>query len=285
MRINLGKLEQHLLLQNHPLVSKHLPDTAPYTKESLIDFAGRYPVVFIKHNTSGQGRGVYKLTKTSADLYSLKGYSLQGKEVDQTLDIHSIHKLLQPFERFGRTQPYIVQQGINSISARGQHVNIRVHVQHVEGKPVVGGIYGSIAYEENGITNICRGAYAMPMRNLFFIFLKVKKEDQPAILNKLMEVSAAAAEIIASHYPCRECGVDLGLDENMKPYIFEVNITPGIEDFARIDKQMWKQIIENRKKIGESTRHPSASAGETKKESPFFQPRTLSSFLKFFHLR
>lgn len=252
MKNALGKLDQYRLLQSHPLVREHLPDTAEYTKENLVYFANRYPVVFIKHDTSGQGRGVYKLSKESDHLYSLSGYSLQGKEVDQVMGIDEIHKTLQPFERLGRTQPYIVQEGINSVSVRGQHINIRVHVQHVNGTPVVGGVYGSIAYEENAITNICRGAFAMPMRLLFFIFLKVKKEEQQDILNKLMEVSIAAAETIVKNHPCRECGVDLGLDENLKPYIFEVNITPGMEDFARIDREMWKQIVENRKKMTDS---------------------------------
>jgi len=250
MKDAIGKLEQYRLLQGNPLVHEHLPDTVEYTKENLIDFANRYPVVFIKHDTSGQGRGVYRLTKESDHLYSLSGYSLQGKEVDQVMEIDEIHKVLQPFERFGRTQPYIVQEGINSVSARGQHVNIRVHVQHVNGEPIVGGIYGSIAYDENGITNICRGAYAMPMRVLFFIFLKLEKDEQQDLLNKLFEVSIAASKIIADHYPCRECGVDLGLDENLKPFIFEINTTPGMEDFARVDRQMWKQIVENRKKMG-----------------------------------
>ncbi|OES45288.1 YheC/YheD family protein [Domibacillus iocasae] len=254
MKNALGKLDQYRLLQNHPLVHEHLPDTAEYTKENLVYFANRYPVVFIKHDTSGQGRGVYKLSKESDHLYSLSGYSLQGKEVDQVMDIDEIHKTLQPFERLGRTQPYIVQEGINSVSVQGQHINIRVHVQHVNGKPAVGGIYGSIAYEENGITNICRGAFAMPMRLLFFIFLKVKKDEQQDILNKLMEVSVAASEVIANHYPCRECGVDLGLDQNLKPFIFEINTTPGMEDFARIDRQMWEQIVANRKKMSDSTK-------------------------------
>ncbi|OXS77898.1 YheC/YheD family protein [Domibacillus enclensis] len=254
MKDAIGKLDQYQLLKKDPFVRHHIPDTAPYTKEHLIDFAHRYPVVFIKHDTSGQGRGVYRLARENDGLYSLKGFSLQGKEVDERMNLDDVHKTVQPFYRLGRLQPYIIQEGITSVSVRGQHINIRVHVQHVNGSPVVGGIYGSIAYEENGITNICRGAFAMPMRLLFFIFLKVKKEEQQAILNQLTDLSLAASSIIAKNYPCRECGVDIGLDKNQKPFIFEINTTPGMDDFARIDRQMWKQIIENRKKMNGSVK-------------------------------
>ncbi|OES45289.1 YheC/YheD family protein [Domibacillus iocasae] len=248
MKKALGKLEQYQLLKNVPFVQQHLPETAQYTKENLSYFANQYPVVFIKHDTSGQGRGVYRLVKEYGHSYSLKGYSLQGKEVEQVLNIDEIHKVLQPFERFGRTSPYIIQEGINSVSVRGHPINIRVHVQHVNGAAIVGGIYGSAAYEEHGITNIRRGAFAMPMRRLFFHFLKVKKEEQQNILNKLSEVSIAAAEVIVHKHPSRKCGIDLGLDENLKPFIFEVNTTPGIGGFTQSDKQTWKQIVENRKK-------------------------------------
>ena len=249
---SLGKLEQYHLLKGDPFVQQHLPETVSYTKENLIRFANQYPVVFIKHDTSGQGRGVYRLAKKSDHFYSLKGYSLQGNEVDEVMNIDEIHKVLQPFERFGRTQPYVIQEGINSVSVRGQHVNIRVHVQHVNGTALVGGIYGSIDYKENGITNIRRGSFAVSMGPLLFKLLELKKEQQQDVLNKLSELSVAAAQVTARHYPSRECGVDLGLDENLKPFIFEVNITPGIGGFTMVDKQMWKRIVENRKKMKDS---------------------------------
>lgn len=252
MRKAFGKLEQYHLLKKDPLVCQYLPHTANYSKEQLNFFAQAHPVVFIKHNTSGQGRGVYRLAREEGAFYSLKGYSLQGEKIDQSMTLEDVHKTLQPFERFDRTRPYIIQEGINSVTTDGQHVNIRVHVQRMDGQAIVGGMYGSTAHEENGITNMRRGADAMPMQRLLSRYLNVKPDEQQGILKQLSAVSISAANLIAHQYDCRECGVDLGLDKKLKPFIFEVNITPGIGGFNKMDKRVWKQIIENRKKMSTS---------------------------------
>ncbi|WP_046176006.1 YheC/YheD family protein [Domibacillus indicus] len=248
----LGKLAQYHLLQSDPFVRQHLPETAPYTKEKLSDFTSRHPVVFVKHDTSGQGRGVYKMEKRDDCHYSLKGYTLQGKKIDHVMDMPEIHKFLQPFERFGRIWPYIIQEGIGSISVSGEPVNIRVHVQHFIDKTAAVGIYGSIAREKNGISNTRRGAFAVPAQQLLSHYLHIEKERQQGLIAELEEVSIAAARIVKTRHPSREAGVDLGLDKHLKPFIFEVNVTPGIGGFMQSDPRVWKRIIENRKKMKDS---------------------------------
>lgn len=56
--------------------------------------------------------------------------------------------------------------------------------------------------------------------------------EQKELVESIKEISISAAQVIASEYPSREYRIDLGLNAETKPIIFEVNNTHGISGFA-----------------------------------------------------
>lgn len=247
-----GKLEQYILLADKPTIHKHLPATAPYSKENLLHFLNQFDVVYIKHDTSGQGRGVYKVTKGLNNFLILNGFSMEGNVVNQEQKIHQIHKILHPFERLGRLHPYIIQEGIQSETTNGQPLNIRVHVQCIKGDWMVGGMYASIGFdrlEENGVINIRRGSHALSIQELMQHYLGLDPENEKDLMDKIINLSIAASEAVARNYQFRECGIDIGVDQQLNPVIFEVNTTPGIGGFYLVDKKLWQHIIDIRKSL------------------------------------
>ncbi|MBU8878802.1 YheC/YheD family protein [Bacillus sp. FJAT-29790] len=247
-----GKLEQYRLLNASQIPPGCLPTTAEYSLKNLKVFLTKFNVIYIKHDTSGQGRGVFKVTKGQNQIHTLNGFSMQGKAISQELRIEQIHKLLQPFERLGKLNPYIIQEGIQSFLKSGQPFSIRVHVQFVNGKWKIAGMYAMISTEqlkENGIANNYRGSQVFTTQNLMRHYLKLNSKEERDLLAKIRDISIRASEAMAKIYPSREYGIDVGLHKNFNPMIFEVNNTPSIRGFYHINPQLWHSIVKIRKSL------------------------------------
>jgi hypothetical protein len=246
----LGKWEQSILLQQSPLTATSIPETNLYSQENLVDLLNRYDNVYVKHDTSGQGRGVFRVHARKDGYYCLNGYSIQGKPIDKCVaTIEDFHQVLHPFEKFGRLGTYIIQEGVQSFTRNGQPISIRVHVQILRGKWVVGGMNGKIGLSAtNGITNFHQGGQVTTIEELISLHSEMDDTKKKEIITELENVATKVAEVIASHFPCREYGIDFGLNLKGKPVIFEVNTTPGINGFATIENmEAWKRIVEIRK--------------------------------------
>lgn len=253
MSDNLGKWIQSLLLQQNPITAKFIPETTHYSLENLVDFISRYDFVYVKHDSAGQGRAIYKVYKRNDGYYCFNGFTIQGEPINKCVAaIEDFHQLLHPFEKFGRLSGnYIIQEGIKSWLQNGQPFSIRVHVQNLEGEWVIGGMFGKIGIPEtkdHGIANTHRGASVISIEELLMLHSKMDDSKKKEVIDCLKEVSITAAKVIASYFPNREYGIDSGLNRKGNPVLFEVNTTPGIGGFARIeDKTIWKRIVAIRK--------------------------------------
>ncbi len=252
LKRRLGKWEQNLLLQQNPLTALSIPETSLYSMGNLLELLNRYQYVYVKHDTSGQGRGVFKVYDDKDGHYCFNGFSIQGKPINECVTrIEDFHQVLNPFEKFGRCNTYIIQEGIQSFTQGGQPISIRVHVQKLKGQWIVGGMNGKIgvaALTDNGITNFHRGAQVTTIEELLAVYLKMTDPVRNKTIKSLEEVAIFAADVIASHYSCREYGIDFGLTPLGKPMLFEVNTTPGINGFATLEnRDIWKRIVDIRK--------------------------------------
>ena len=255
MKRIMGKWEQNLLLQQHPFTTKHIPETTLYSESHLDDLLSRYPSVYVKHDTSGQGRAIFKIRKEQDGNYYVNGFTIQGTPVQKSFSkVDEIEKLLHPFLKFNRLSGlYIIQEDIQSYTQNGQPFAIRVHVQKLKDDWVIGGMLGNIATDpvtENGIVNRCRGAELIPISELLS-HINIKN-NQINTVKKLEEIAIAAAKTINSVFPFREYGIDFGINRDGTPILFEVNTTPGISGFAQINIETWKRIVEIRKMQSES---------------------------------
>lgn len=217
-----------------------------------MDFISRFDYVYVKHDTTGQGRGVFKVYKEDNASYCFSGYSIPGEPINKCVTaIEDFHKVLHPFERFGRQGNCIIQEGIQSFTPNRRPMSIRVHVQLLKGTWVIGGMNAnieSLATTDNGILNYHRGSEIITIDELLSLHWRIDEMKKKEIRDFLEKVSISAAKVIASQYPNREYGIDLGLNAEGKPILFEVNTTPGISEFADLeDKSILKRIVEIRK--------------------------------------
>lgn len=255
MKKSLGKWMQSVLLQQHPFVVKHLPETIAYSEKNLDDLLSRHSSVFVKNDTTGQGRAIFKIRKDGGSYY-INGFTIQGKPVQKSVQkVEEIQQLLHPFIKFGRESGlYIIQEDIQSFTQNGQPFLIRVHIQKLKNDWVIGGMYGATAKDlvtESGIVNSHRGANIMTVSEVLS-HTKFKNNEKDTI-KKIEEVAIAAAKVINFIVPCRDYGMDFGVNQEGTPILFEVNTTPGIGSFSKIEnKVIWRRIVEIRKMQSES---------------------------------
>ncbi|WP_252504367.1 YheC/YheD family protein [Sporosarcina sp. Marseille-Q4943] len=251
MKKAMGKWEQSVFLQQDPVVARHIPETVIYNVDILDDFLNRHPSVYVKHNTTGQGRAILKIRKSNGGHYYVNGFTIQGTPVQQTVStVTEIQQILHPFIKLGRVSgPYIIQEAIQSSTENGQPLLIRVHIQKLKNDWVIGGMYGAIASKlatESGVVNSHRGATVMTISEALSL-TKFKNNQQDAV-KKLEEVAIAAAKVIYSVVPNRDYGMDFGVNQDGVPVLIEVNTTPGIGSFAKIENGApWRRIVEIRK--------------------------------------
>ncbi|SDN62453.1 YheC/D like ATP-grasp [Psychrobacillus sp. OK028] len=252
MKQQLGKWKQYLLLRQNRLTANSIPRTALYNMTNLKDFVNSFDYAYVKHDTTGQGRAIYKVYQLQDGRYCYDGYSIQGVAISKCVKaLENFHQMLHPFERMGRMGNYIVQEGVLSFTPQGLPVSLRVHMQLLKKKWLVGGINANIGTEqnlENGILNSHRGSAIITVDELLSSHWQMDETEKKRLIKEIGKVATSAAKVIAEHVPSREYGIDLGLNAELKPIIFEVNNTPGIGGFAKLeDKSIWRKIIENRK--------------------------------------
>lgn len=254
MKLQLGKWKQHLLLSQNPLTAKSIPRTALYSMTNLKDFISRFDYAYVKHDTTGQGRAIYKVYQLEDGRYCYNGYSIQGGPISKCVKaLTDFHQTLHPFERMGRMGNYIIQEGVQSFTPQGLPVSLRVHVQLLKGKWLVGGMKANIGTEgnlemENGILNAHRGSAVITVDELLSSHWQMGEIEKNQLIKHIEKLTTSAAKVIAAQVPSREYGIDLGLNAELKPILFEVNNTPGIGGFAKLeDKSTWRRIVETRK--------------------------------------
>ncbi|MFS0690003.1 YheC/YheD family protein [Sporosarcina sp. 179-K 8C2 HS] len=254
MKRTMGKWEQSILLQHHPLVAKHIPETITYSENNLDDLLSRYQSVYVKHDTTGQGRAIFKIRKRDDGGYYLNGFTIQGTPIQKSVSrVDEIQQLLHPFINLGRVSGlYIIQEDIQSYTQNGQPFSIRVHVQKLKDNWVIGGMYGVCGttetglVTENGIVNPHRGGEVMTVSEVLS-YTKFNNIQEDTV-KKIEEVAIEAAKVINSILPNREYGIDFGVNQEGTPIIFEVNTTPSIRSFAKIENTViWRRIVEIRK--------------------------------------
>jgi glutathione synthase/RimK-type ligase-like ATP-grasp enzyme len=86
-------------------------------------------------------------------------------------------------------------------------------------------------------------------QELMLQHLKLNREEEKDLMIKIRNISIRASEAMAKNYPCREYGIDIGVDADLTPVIFEVNTTPSIRGFYHTNPQLWLQIVETRKTL------------------------------------
>lgn len=211
------RLKEAKLFSSYLIPSEIVKDTDHFFK-----FISAFEKVVFKPIDGRKGKGIYFITKNENQFEIIKDTFTKHYSKLEVNDF--IQSMLS-------TGTYILQPYIQSITKSGQVFDFRLHVQkNGEGKWVITTIYPRIAPHGSIIANINNGG----LTNYLDPFLQQEfKEEAFNIKRTLEHFSLSLAnhldelQMIQFGEVIDEIGVDIGLDQNLKIWIYEVNWRPG----------------------------------------------------------
>ncbi|NBD25042.1 YheC/YheD family protein [Paenibacillus glycinis] len=222
------------------LLSEQLRERIPVTKrwnipelEAMLDEHG---MVYVKPDQGTFGLGVVRVEK-NADL----AYTYQTGTVPQRFG--SFDKMAASLQKRIGSRPYLIQQGIPLLTYDGLRFDIRVMVQH-NPKHVweTTGIIGRLSHPQKIVTNYHSGGVPMAFDKLMQPHVTQPQIDSYKMW--LADIGKSVAAQLQTRYPrLKEIGIDIAIDESLRPWILEVNTLPDPYIFRKLgDKTMFRRI-------------------------------------------
>jgi hypothetical protein len=213
----------------------------------FLNMINRYKKVIIKPLSGHQGGGVVLIEKYGSNHYKMNAAELQSSFNEKQLLNWISHKIQE--------KDYLVQQFITSQTKSGHVFDFRLHVQkNGEGKWVITSIYPRIGRLGTITSNMGSGGYSTYLD----IFLKTEFGDSWYDIQRYLEQFAIR---FSNHFDSLydnkldELGIDVGIDENQKLWLFEVNWRPGPPNAYNVELDVAKYTILYAKYLADKNKH------------------------------
>ncbi|MEN6388780.1 MAG: YheC/YheD family protein, partial [Syntrophomonas sp.] len=183
-----------------------------------------YKTLFLKPANGSLGSGIIRvIVKGPGKLhYTTYGARRRPGQADNALE------LLEKTGGFRKDRSYIVQQGLNLSTYRGSIFDLRiVYQKNSTGKWQIGKEFVRIAPGKSAVANMARGGTATQshkvLKHLYHQEEAVKEKRR--LIKGLCNKIALAIEKGSGQF-FGELGLDIGLGQNGRPYLIEVNSKP-----------------------------------------------------------
>ncbi|MER1957793.1 MAG: YheC/YheD family protein [Solibacillus sp.] len=198
-----------------------------------------YKKLVFKPVEGRKGKGIYFISKL------VNGYEVQKDSTRQTLSKAQLDSFLQ---QQLTEESFIVQPYIQSTMKNGQVFDFRIHVQkNGEGQWVITTVYPRVAPHGSIIPNINNGGFT----NYLEPFLQLEFKEEAFNIKRMLEhfgLSLARhldeIQMIKFDEVIDEIGIDVGLDENGKLWIYEVNWRPGCPPAFYLELDVVKHTLQ-----------------------------------------
>ncbi|MGH1283806.1 YheC/YheD family protein [Bacillus toyonensis] len=201
----------------------------------FFDLINRYKKIIIKPISGHQGKGIIFIEKHEMN------YSMNESEQISFIDKKQLISVLSDKVK---EQGYIVQQFISCQMKSGHVYDFRLHVQrNGEGNWVITSIFPRIGPLGSVVSNMASGGYSTYLD----VFLKTEFDNDWFNVQRYLERFAIS---FSNHFNSLykdvlfdELGIDVGIDENQKLWLFEVNWRPGVPNIFNLELDVAKNLV------------------------------------------
>ncbi|MCG7345199.1 YheC/YheD family protein [Sporosarcina sp. ACRSL] len=216
-----------------------IPTEVVKNADHFFKFLSAFEKVVFKPIDGRKGKGIYFIVQEG------ENFLLKGEGMNKTFGTSQLNGFIQ--QKLSK-ETFIVQPYIQSVTKTGQVFDFRLHVQkNGEGKWVITTIYPRIAPQGSIIANINSGGYT----NYLDPFLEQEFKDEAFNIRKKLEFFSLS---LANHLDelqmekfgevIDEIGIDIGMDEQRKLWIYEVNWRPGCPPAFYLELDVVKNTIQ-----------------------------------------
>jgi glutathione synthase/RimK-type ligase-like ATP-grasp enzyme len=231
------------LLENDKL-RLHVPKTVRMTRDSLQSMLHEYRMIYIKPDIGMFGNGVMRVEWNPEIIPSYK-YQLR----ESPRSFMSFDSMYDDILRKTKKRTYLAQKGIQLLKYHKRRFDIRVMVQkNLHNRWETSGWIGRVAHPKKIVTNYHSGGTLKSIEVLLAAYLNENEKSQ--YIHKLKRLGTKVAKQLNKRFPgIKEIGIDLALDQQLRPWILEVNTKPDPYIF---------RILKNRSIFGKVIRYARA---------------------------
>lgn len=230
----LDKRQVHETLMRDPRMHPMLPETHPYHPNRLRTMLDRHGILYLKPTNGSLGSGIIRLINTGR--FIVCQYATANST--NTRVYRKIETVIAHLNRRTRQSPYLMQQGLHLVTARGRPVDFRVLVQkNLHGNWAITSVVGRIANNQHFVSNLARGG---TIRKASDIIAELDPNQNKPSLSKIrstaLEVANTFEQLVDGHYG--ELGIDLAVDKSGKVWLLEINSKPSKTDDTVINPSL-----------------------------------------------
>jgi hypothetical protein len=214
------KLDFWNMMSSSEHIAGHLPMTRVYNSIHDIDeMLESYEALFFKPINRTRAFGIMRVTKSG------NGYAVQKKFDEKPKVFSSNEKAARFIESIRKGRKYLVQEGIELLNVDNCYMDFRVIMQKnylLEWQCT--GIIASIGKPGGVCSNYTVGAKYMTFEKFFDKYFSLSKRDMFLKKQEIIALCRKACAVLdesGKHYA--DLGIDVGLDINLKPWVFELN--------------------------------------------------------------
>ncbi|WP_164779496.1 YheC/YheD family protein [Paenibacillus kobensis] len=216
------------------VLSDYVPETVHMSKVSLRTLLKKYKMVYIKPDVGSYGIGVMRVERTEL------GYQYQIQERIYTFKNYD--DMYQSIQKNTGKKKHLVQEGIHLLKHKGRRFDLRIMTQYApDCRWETTGIIGRVAAKNKIVTNYHSGGTIVTANRLLAGYTSDVKNQLRALSILGENVGKAMQKAFPGVYVV---GLDIAIDQSLRPRILEVNTSPDPNIFKEHPKKsVFKKIM------------------------------------------
>jgi glutathione synthase/RimK-type ligase-like ATP-grasp enzyme len=219
-RVRSKKAKTDALLAD-PDLRNDVPDTKDFGRATVAQMLEQYGMIYVKPVNGTFGNGVIRVEKKPE---AAQPFLFQSGETKYSFV--SFDEMYNELELVKKNKPYLAQQGIHLLKHSGRRFDLRIMVQkNPRSQWETTGMIGRVAHPRKIVTNYHAGGTPMPVNLLLKNYLSEEEWNRYEARLRTQGVNIARA--LERRFPrLKEIGIDIAIDQDLKPWILEVNTLP-----------------------------------------------------------
>lgn len=219
-----GKMKEYRFFKEEGTLKNILiPSTRIKNVNHVLDFLNVNKKAIFKPLYSDQGQGIFSIEKKSEKVYVFEN------ENDHILI--PINEFDEFYKNNIRKKRLLMSKFIQSRTRNGHPFDIRIDFERNHlGEWAIAQKYARIGFNNKITSNLSMGGGTSKLNK--FLKAEYNLKNRKLIMNQIEEIVAVLPSIVEKmvDFDFNSIGLDLGIDNGSKVYMFEINSFPGISN-------------------------------------------------------